>query len=127
MGTMPVLKNELADFFDGVIQAGMGGGEKGVEAYIAVQAPVLEGPFLGIITNAVVEAVGSAVAKNMEKMSTALVIDFQVNGETSKAYQAIQALKDAKAKGNADAIKQASDDYDKAMAALVHWDGTATI
>lgn len=127
MGAVPVLKNELADFFDQVIQAGMSGGEKGVEAYLAVQAPVLEGPILGVITNAIIEAVGAAVAKNMEKMASALVIDFETYGETSKAYQAIQGLKDAKAKGDENAIKKASADYDDAMAKLIHWDGIATI
>lgn len=127
MGATPVLKNALADFFDQVIGVAMTGGEKGVEAFLAVQVPFLEGPIIGVITNEIIEAVGAAVAKNFMKMATAFAIDFQINGEESEAYKATHALKDAKAKGDPNAIKKASDDFDKAMASLVHWDGTATI
>jgi hypothetical protein len=125
MGTTPTTVDATAKFFNELVAAAISGGEKGLEAYLAVAAPILEGPIVGVLTNEVISLIGQAVYTNLANLATALVIDFQTNGEESKAYQAVTNLNAAKAAGDANAIAKASQDFDNALGGLIHSDGSA--
>lgn len=126
MGSTPTTDNTLVNFIDGLVHAGFVGGEEALKAFI-LTTPLawLEGPVIHIFTDEVIKYIGSAMTHQAQNMVAKIVIDVQTNLEKSAAKKAVDEIQKAKASGDADAIRKANEDFNRAMASLIHSDGSA--
>lgn len=123
MGAVPTTDNAAADFVNNVINILITGGEDAAKAYIAAQAPVLEGPIVGVLTNEALSLIGDAIDKAVAIRVDAVVIQIQTGNETSGVNQTYQQLQAAKASGDSNAYDAALAAFAKAAASLAHGDG----
>lgn len=119
MGAVPSTTNSKAAFFQGMVNAGVEGGEKGVEAYLTAQFPLLANPFLHVILNYFVEYFGKDLEEILDPMVAAAVIDIQTHQEKSQVYQALLALSKNTGGTNENA------NSDNAWGNLIRWDGSS--
>jgi hypothetical protein len=127
LGETPTTTNQWAAFFDGLVKAGIQGGEAALKAYIlTTPAAWLEGPIVHFITDDVIAALGDSLYKNVGNMVTAIVIDIQTNLEKSAVVVAKSELTKAVLSGDSDAIQKAKANFAKAAVSLGHWDGSYT-
>lgn len=56
-----------------------------------------------------------------------LVLNIQTNAELSAYADGEKGLREAMLKGDKDAVQKASDEFDKAAASLIHWDGSSPV
>lgn len=126
MGAVPETTNTIATIIDGFVKAAITGGEDAAEAYIGVQAPFLELPVINIFTNWAISLFGNAIYSNAANLVAIAVIDVQTNLEKSAFKSAVDALTKAKQGGDANAVKSANDQFNKAASALIFWDGDSS-
>lgn len=100
-------------------------GETAAEAAIIADVPWLGVPVVKQVFEYLLGFVGSYIYKQAAWGATKIIIDVQTKMEASAAYSAFQNLQMAIASGDPGAITKASQDLDKAYAALIHFDGSA--
>ena len=122
----PQAVNTIADAVNNAILKSEDVAEKTVDTLAEGYLVWLKWPVIKQLFEMFVAWVGSQYAKEMAAGATKLVIDVQVNGEESAAKAALAKLQAAEAKGDANAIARASDDFDKAYADLLHYDCSAS-
>jgi hypothetical protein len=125
MGATPVTDDVLADFFDGLVNAAIQGGEDAAKTYIAAQAPFLELPVISVFTNEIISLLGSAIYSQSSNLVAIAVLDVQTNLEKSAVGNAITYLQSAQASGDKDAIASANSNFNAAVLSLMHSDGSA--
>ncbi len=118
--------NTAANTVNDIIYETLSAGESAIEAVITIEQPWLANPIGRAILNFFLGIIGDAIYKQIAQLLTAMVIDIQVNGESSKAVASANSLMAVLEKGDQSAIDQASKDFDTAYEALIHWDGAAT-
>lgn len=123
--TIPVPVNPFADFFVKLDKMLIEKGEDAVKAYLIANPPTawLEAPVVRLFTNAILDG----AAKEAETVTTeviyTIVNDVQVNAEKSLVVQAVNQMRAAKLKGDADALSEADAKVAAAYAALGHFNG----
>lgn len=97
---------------------------QGVWAEVIIAVPLLKIPILGPFIAAIFFRVVSWLVGKSEKFANILIIGFQVQAQKKEYDKAVGDLQNAlkNKSGDANAIQQASDDFDDALAGLVHND-----
>ena len=126
MGDKPTSVNVWANFFNTVVGLFLTADLKAVEAYIAVQVPILESPWLSWLTNGILQHIANAIQYQMAMVGDGIVISMQTDGEVNAVQTAYMALQKARASGDVNEIATARRIWISAAAALAHSDGSAT-
>ncbi len=126
MGDTPSQINKPAQTVDQIIHfilidLAVQAGEKALIAYV----PFLGAPGISIITDAIFKAVANWIYQPLALVAVFRVIEIQTDAEKRAYANAEQALRTAHLSGDTNALNQATADFKKALAGLVHWDGIA--
>ena len=98
-----------------------------IESAIIADFPFLGLPVVRQILHFMLRFLGQYFYEYTAKATVALIIDMQINAEKSAANVALIKLQEALKLDNILAIQKASEEFDAAMIALVHYDGSVKI
>lgn len=115
--------NPIAAFINGILDAGIKGGETAVETYVGVQIPILEAPIVSLLTNEVIELIGNNLDETLADVVDMIVNEVQTNAQNSVLVSASKARIKAKASGDPAKIAAATAATVAAYGALGHFNG----
>lgn len=96
------------------------------ETALFAEFPFLNLPVVKQIIQFIINWVAGKVYGALGLMLTYGIIDIQVAGQEAVMGQATINLKAAYQSGDPDATKKATDEFKAALAALIHWNGSAS-
>lgn len=123
----PTTTNTLATVVNSALEAALTGGESAAEAALILDQPWLGLPIVKQLLEWLLDKIEAPIYANAAAVATKLIIDLQVNSETSAANTAFQNAQSAIATGDPGEISKAQTDLDNAFASLGHYDGSATV
>lgn len=127
MGDSPTTTNKTATFADQVIHAAIFDvAVKAAEVELIASFPILGAPIIKQLDESLLNIVADAIYQTLAKSVTFVIIDAEVSIEAAAANKAEQNLKTALEGNDANAINQATSDFENAFGNLVHFDGSAT-
>lgn len=127
MGDSPTTTNKTATFADQVLHATIFDvAVKAAEATLEASVPALKLPILEQLEEGVFDLIADAIYQKLALSVTFIIIDAQTSAEAAAANSAADALKTALNGDDANAINQATINFEKSFGSLVHLDGSAT-
>lgn len=123
----PTTDNKLADVVSRVLKELIEGeGKDAIEATLLQTYPFLGLPFIKQVFEMVLNEAVQQIYINAARVSTSIIIDVQVNQESSGVLNSFQNLQMAIASGDKNAIAMASADLSVSYGNLIHSDGWST-
>jgi hypothetical protein len=120
----PTTVNSGLALSDSMVTTVMDAAIAAVEAEIIAAVPELGLPVIKQVLELALHVVEGLTEEQLLRVATFLIVDAQTGLEQSNLVKAAGVLAAATATGNADAINQANQDFEKALAALIHFDGS---
>lgn len=120
----PTTVNSGLALSDSMVTTVMDAATAAVEAEIIAAVPELGLPVIKQVLELALHVVEGLTEEQLLRVATFLIVDAQTSLENSNLVKAAGVLAAATATGNADAINQANQDFEKALAALIHFDGS---
>lgn len=120
----PTTVNSGLALSDSMVTTVMDAAIAAVEAEIIAAVPELGLPVIKQVLELALHVVEGLTEEQLLRVATFLIVDAQTSLENSNLVKAAGVLAAATATGNADAINQANQDFEKALAALIHFDGS---
>lgn len=127
MSTTPTTGNAAVNSVDSAISSAIQNiADPAIESAMLTDFPWLGFPVIKQVFEYLLSFASNYFAKYTGMVAAKMIIDIQTNEESSVVGIAIGNLQSAIASGIATDIATASSAFDKAMASLVGWDGSAT-
>lgn len=130
MGEVPTTTNQLA----GTVEAIINGATMKVAAPLLINlisstpyTAWLKWPIISGLFSMLVNYFMAKLAWVFEVIGVRLVIKIQTDQEESAYSQAEEDLRKAQLSGDQNAIQKSSDQFDKTLGNLIHWDGSAPV
>lgn len=118
--------NPVADNADAVIQFAITKLAAGLLiAELDAAIPALNLPILHELSSEAIYIIAEQLSKKLQLFTNFVIIDLETQGETTNYEKAEGDLRKACISGDVEKIQIASDEYDKALAKLVHYDGSS--
>jgi len=128
MGDVPTPINNVATDINNAIQIAIFDvALNALKAYAVASLPWLGWPIINQLFNLLTNLIGKYVYTYLAQIATFTVIDMQTAAETQAYAQALNALQAAMTTGDQNAIGQATSEVKTALAALIHFDGSASL
>lgn len=116
--------NSALGVSDTTIKAMMDATIDAIESYLKVQFPFLSLPVVNEILHMILKELESMELTQIERVATFMIVDLQTGQEQSALASSASVLAAAQATGDKNAIDQATENFRKAFASLVHFDGS---
>lgn len=127
MGDTPTTVNQPAQTADQIIHAAIFGfAMVAAENDLIAQLPFLGFPVVKTIFFGAMNWFGNYIYLALAKVATFNLIDLQTGAERQAYAKAEGALRKAELSGDKNALTQATIDFKKALASVVHYDGSAS-
>lgn len=127
MGDTPSTSNTAAKTADEIIHfAIFQVALTAAETAIIAQVAFLGWPIIKNILEWVLGFIGGFIYANLADFATLQIIDFQTGSERTAYANAEAKLRQAHLSGDQNALDQATAEFKKTLASLIHFDGSAT-
>lgn len=128
MTDLPPPQNKPAETADEVIHFAVFSlaAKAAVDAIVA-ESPSLAAPVLKALITKLVNWLGGYIYKALARMVTFTIINLQTDEQKSAYLKAEGALRAAQLSGDPNAVLSAKKDFESALKAIVHIDGSASV